>query len=121
MNPAENYILNQPEPFKSMLLQLQILIEAAIPDLELLYKWKLPFYYYHGKPFCYLNVSKGYVDVGFWGGTHLSEFDQYLVSENRKVMKSLRYFSIEEIDSEILIPILQEIEKVAHKGFSKKR
>lgn len=121
MNPAENYILKQPEPYQSILLQLQILIETTVPKAELLYKWKLPFYYYEGKPFCYLNVTKGYVDLGFWGGKHLSEFDHHLVSENRKVMKSLRYFSVDEIDGEILIRILQKIEEVADKGFSKNR
>ena len=42
MKPAEEYILNQPEPFKSMLLHLQILIEGAFPTVELRYKWRIP-------------------------------------------------------------------------------
>lgn len=119
MNPAENYILNQPEPFRTILIQLQVTIEFAVPELELLYKWRIPFYYYKGKPFCFLNVTKGYVDVGFWGGAHLDAYNEYLVSENRKVMKSLRYFSINEIDHEILIKVLKEAEKVSARGFWK--
>jgi len=68
MKPAESYILRQSEPFKSILLHLQILIERTFSKLMLQFKWKIPFYYMNNKPFCYLNVSekKGYIDVGFW-------------------------------------------------------
>ncbi|MFY0629979.1 MAG: DUF1801 domain-containing protein [Flavobacteriaceae bacterium] len=120
MRPYDEYILSKSEPFKSILLQLQIIIESTISELELKYKWKVPFYYYKGKPFCYLNVTNGYVDVGFWSGAYLDQYNAYLISENRKVMKSLRYFSIEEIDQEILISVLKALEKRGTKGFSKK-
>lgn len=120
MNPAEKYILDQSEPFKSILLQLQVLIEAAIPELELKYKWRVPYYYLEGKPFCFFNVTNGYVDVGFWASAHLKGFEKHLVSEKRKVMKSLRYFSLEDIDQRILIKVLVELKKVNHKGFWKK-
>lgn len=111
MKPAEAYILNQKEPFKSILLQLQILIEAAVPDLELQYKWKIPYYYYKNKPFCYLNVTKKYVDVGFRFNPKLLDFDNYLISENRKLFKSLRYTSIDEINQEILFSVLLALKK----------
>jgi len=55
MKPAEVYILNQPEPYKGILLHLQLLIEGAFTDVELKYKYKIPFYYLNNKPFCYLN------------------------------------------------------------------
>ena len=111
MNPAENYILNQPEPFKSILLQLQIIIETTLPELELKYKWSMPYYYHKNKPFCYLNVTKEYVDIGFRFSEGLKAFNKYLVSENRKVMKSLRYYSERDINREILTGVLQMIEK----------
>ncbi|MFT6370855.1 MAG: hypothetical protein ACJAUQ_001538 [Maribacter sp.] len=38
MKPAENYILNQEEPFKSMLLYLQSVIERTVPDASLKFK-----------------------------------------------------------------------------------
>lgn len=106
MNPAEKYILDQVEPFKSILLQLQILIEATVPELELKYKWKVPYYYLDGNPFCFLNVSKGYVDVGMRVGSNLKDYYPYMVSENRKVMKSLRYRNLEDINQNVLIEIL---------------
>lgn len=109
MKPAEDYILKQEEPFKSILLQLQLLIEAAVSDLELKYKWKTPYYYYKNKPFCYLNVTKKYVDIGFRHTANLDSFNPYLVSENRKVFKSLRYYSTEDINQEILFSVLLEL------------
>ena len=45
MKPAAEYILNQPEPYRSILLHVQAIIELTIPDLQLLYKYKIPFYF----------------------------------------------------------------------------
>jgi hypothetical protein len=122
MKPAEEYILNQPEPFKSILMHLQILIETSFPEVELLFKWKIPFYYLNDKPFCYLNPSKkkGYVDVAFWASAHLTKYNEHLISENRKVVKSLRYRTIDDINEEILLSVLEEAHQLKDKGFYKK-
>jgi hypothetical protein len=117
MNPAEKYILDQKEPFKSMLLQLQILIESRIPELDLKYKWSIPYYYLKGNPFCFLNVSKGYLDIGFRALHYFDDLEPYLVSEKRKVMKSLRYYSLDDIQEEILFQVLDRLQKLHHKGF----
>lgn len=119
MKPAEAYILNQPEPFKSILLHLQILIETNFPDVELLFKWKIPFYYLNNKPFCYLNAShkKKYVDVAFYTNKDLDKFNELLVSEKRKVIKSLRYKSLNDINAEVLISVLEEAFQQTTKGF----
>jgi hypothetical protein len=109
MNPAEAYILNTKEPFRSMLLHLQVVIEATIPELVLLYKYKLPFYYLDGKKaFLYLNQTKNYLDVVFWHGAHLTRHTDKLVAENRKHMKSLRFYTPEDIDDSVLIEVLEE-------------
>lgn len=121
MNPSESYILDQKEPFKSILLQLQVLIETTIPEVELKFKYRIPFYYLDGKPFCYLNVpkKKAYVDVGFWSSAHLTVHQDKMVTEGRKVMKSLRYPSLDHLDAEVLIEVLQNALEVNHKGFWK--
>jgi len=123
MKPAEAYILKQPEPFKSILLHLQILIETSFPEVDLQFKWKIPFYYLDNKPFCYLNPSKkkGYVDVAFWVSTHLTRYNEHLISEGRKVVKSLRYTSIDEINEEVLLTVLEEAHQLKEKGFYKKK
>ncbi|MGB1284309.1 MAG: DUF1801 domain-containing protein [Polaribacter sp.] len=123
MKPAEAYILEQPEPFKSILLHLQIVIESNFPDANLQFKWRLPFYYLDDKPFCYLNPSKKkrYVDVGFWVSAHLTKYNEFLISDGRKVVKSLRYFGLEDINEEILIAVLREAHENKGKGFWKKK
>ncbi|PHS09738.1 MAG: 2-dehydro-3-deoxyphosphooctonate aldolase [Kordia sp.] len=110
MNPAESYIINQPELFREILLYLQLVVERTIPELELKYKYKIPFYYLNGKPFCYFNAShkKQYVDVGLVKGKLIKVHTEYLVGEKRKKMVSLRYKNMEEVDNQVLIEVLEE-------------
>ncbi|MDM9630985.1 DUF1801 domain-containing protein [Robiginitalea aurantiaca] len=108
MNPAALYILDQPEPFRTILLQLQTLIEQAVPECSLKFKYKIPFYYLRDKPFCYLNYSRDYVDLGFIRGAWLKSHPDVLISEGRKVVKSLRYRSVGEIDVAVLFEVLEE-------------
>jgi hypothetical protein len=110
MKPAEDYIINQPEFYRDILLNLQVSIENAIPELELLYKWRVPYYYINGKPFCFLNAShKGkFIDVAFNKGYQLQNNLDKLIGDKRNTFKSLRYFSLEEIDFEILNAVLKE-------------
>jgi len=44
MKPAEEYILNQPELYREILLNLQVIIERELPEAVLLFKWKIPYY-----------------------------------------------------------------------------
>ncbi|WP_127139083.1 DUF1801 domain-containing protein [Flagellimonas oceanensis] len=122
MKPAENYILLQPEPFRGILLELLVLVETTVPEVRLDYKYKLPFYYLNDKPFCYFNASrkKGYVDMCLWNSAHLTVHLDKLVTDGRKVMKSLRYFAAEEIDGAIVVELLNDAKSVNHKGFYKK-
>lgn len=116
MKPAEEYILNRQEPFRSILIHVQLIIEHTVPEAELLYKWSIPCYYLSKSPLCYLNQTKDYVDIGFWHSAYLQEFEHLMVSENRKIVKSLRYYSMEDINDELLVSILKEVKK--HKGKS---
>lgn len=108
MNPAEDFILNQKEPFRSILLHIQLIIESTLPEVDLKYKWRIPCYYSGNKPICYLNVSKDYVDVGFWASAHLTVHLDHFITQGRKVVKSLRYRSIQDIDEQILIDVLKD-------------
>ena len=119
MNPALEYIWRQPEPFKTMLLEVQVFIETTLPDTELLYKWGLPIYYNEGCPICYLNVTKGYLDVCFWTRKDFNIHIDILIAEKRKIVKSLRYYTPDDIDSTILIECLEEAYKTRARGFTK--
>lgn len=121
MNPAEAHILNLPEPYKSIVIHIQVLVEHTLPDANLLYKWRLPCYYIGKRPICYINHTKDYIDVGFWHSAHLSnKWDSYLVTEKRKVVKSLRYRSLDDIDDQVFIAILKEVETLQDEGFYKR-
>lgn len=119
MNPAENYILNQAEPFRTILLHLQMVIEHTITDLDLKYKYRIPFYYLNGKPFCYMNQSKDYVDLGFWNAANLTKHLELMVTEKRKVMKSLRYTALDDINDSILVEVLHDAYSVRDTKFYK--
>ena len=110
MNPAENYILLKPEPYRSLLLDLQVLIEHTVPEAVLLYKWHLPFYYLNGKMFCFLNFRKTFVELSFPKGVLLDDHNHQLTAgENRKNLRSLCYYKVEDIDAEIVIGFLKQL------------
>lgn len=44
MNPAETYLIEASEPYRSILLHLQLLVATTLLEAEMKYKWKLPFY-----------------------------------------------------------------------------
>ena len=108
MNPAEAYFLKQEEPYKSILLQLQVIIEAVLPNAELLYKWRIPFYYNNGIPICFLNQSKDYVDFAFWHFEKLEKYTEHFIDANRKSIRSLRFKSVEDINNEVIVYVLEK-------------
>jgi len=110
MKPTDVYILKLPEEYKAMVLHVIAVVEQVLPNTELLFKWGFPYVYYKKKPFCYLYVNhkKQFLDVGFARGFQLKENQEYLIDEKRNTIKSLRYFSIESIDNEILIAVIKE-------------
>ena len=119
MNPAQEYILSKPDPFKSILLELCTVIEGLFEDVDQKFKWSIPCYYINNKPFCYLNNTEGYVDLGFWHGAHLSLHLEKLVDKDRSLIKSLRYYKLEEIDHQVLVEVLQEAYSFKGKGIYK--
>ncbi|WP_223267261.1 hypothetical protein [Polaribacter sp. IC073] len=52
---------------------------------------------------------------------HLAKHNEFLIIENRKVVKSLRYFKIDGINEEILLSVLEEAHQLKEKGFLQKK
>lgn len=121
MNPAEVYILSQPEPYRSMLMHVQTVIEQAIPEIELKYKWHMPCYYVGTRPICYIRHSKDYVDVAFWHSSYITKYTEHLVGENRKIVKSLRYRTLEHINDTVLKSVLKEVHLYKEEPFYKNK
>lgn len=119
MNPAEAYILGQQEPYRTLLLQLQVLIEQGVPGATLKFKYRIPFYYLHGSPFCYLNQSRDYVDLGFYRGAWLTRHTELMECRGRKAVRSLRYRFPEDIDPRVLMEVLVEAVGVQSRPWKK--
>tara|TARA_B100000809_G_scaffold266928_1_gene333153 strand:- start:18166 stop:18429 length:264 start_codon:yes stop_codon:yes gene_type:complete len=82
-----------------------------IPEVELLYKYRIPFYYYKKRPLCFLNIShkKQFVDICFIKRNKITIHQDLLVTEKRKLMATLRYKSLEEINDVVLIGVLENM------------
>ena len=119
MNPAENYILNQPEPYRSIMLYIRSVILKTLPNVVEKYNYGIPFYHHNKKPMCYLNILKGtnFVDVAFEQGVFLEDAFPELKNYNkRKQVRSLQVKSLEDFDERLFVELLKEAAKVLDKS-----
>lgn len=118
MNPALEYIERAPEAYRGIMMHLQLLVESTIPSAQLKYKWRLPFYYLDDKTmFCFFNFRKTFVDLGMSYGNELSNQHGVLIAgEGRKMLRSLRFYKLEDINDRIVIETLQELYTVRSKS-----
>ncbi len=91
-----------------------MLIESRFPDIQLKFKWHLPFYYLDDKTmFCFFNFRKEFVDLGMPYGIHLTrQVDQLVGGEQRKMLRSLRFDRLETIDDQVVLDCLEELEQI---------
>lgn len=110
MKLTDEYIYRQPEKYQAILLHLISVFNREIPDLEMHFKWGMPYLYYKKRMFCYFiaNSRKGFVDAGFARGFELKRNQEILIGEKRNTVKSLRYYDLEEIDNAVLIDVIKE-------------
>ncbi len=89
MNALDNFYFEQEEPIKGCLLALRDTIFAQDTEISAVFKYKLPFFCYKGKMFCYLWIHKKYQlpYIGFVEGKKL-DFEELLI-EYRARMKIL--------------------------------
>ena len=110
MKLTDEYIYRQSEEHQMILLHLISVFKREIPDLEMFFKWGMPYIYYRKRMFCYLisNSKKGFVDAGFARGFQLKRNQASLVDEKRNTVKSLRYYDLETIDNSVLEDVIRE-------------
>lgn len=108
LRPIDNYFLTLEEPIKSTMLFLRDFIPALSEEITEEWKYKLPFFYYKGKMFCYLWVHKTYKMpyIGIVAGNKLNHPD--LLQEKRAKMKILLIDPEQDIDREKIAAILKE-------------
>lgn len=111
MKPLESYILNQQEPYQSIMLYVRSVILKTLPEVSERYSYKIPFYNIGKKPMCYLNILKGanYVDVAFVQGVLLEdEFPILKNYNNRKQVRSVQVKSLENFDELEFVELLKK-------------
>jgi hypothetical protein len=109
LTPLDDFYFQKEEPLKSCLLALRSVILALDEQITPEWKYKLPFFYYKGKMFCYLWIHKKYKKpyIGIVESKHIDHPD--LLMEKRARMKILL------IDAELELPVakINEILKQA--------
>ncbi len=107
LTPLETFFEYYEEPTRGCLLALRDLIQAFDDDLVEHYKYRVPYFYYRGKPFCYLYQDKkaAYPYIGI---PRSDRFDHpALVQGDRKRMKVLPVNPEEDIPVEIIYEVLE--------------
>ena len=113
LRELDNFFLNQKEPNKSCFMALREIIINFNPAITEHWKYKVPFYYYQGKPFCYLwqdkKTSEPY--IGIVKG-HLID-NPIIIKGNRKKMKVFMIDPNMDIPIEDIYLIFMEIINLA--------
>lgn len=111
MNPTEQHILNQKEPYQSIMLYVRSVIFKSLPEVEEKYKYKVPYYTHKSKPMLYINVLKGtnYVDVAFVQGVLLEEnYPELKDNNNRKQVRSIQVKNLENFNELQFVKLLKD-------------
>lgn len=107
MNESETFFLEKDEPLRSTLLTLRDIILKQDKDITCEWKYRMPFFCYRRKMFCYLWVNKktNQPYIGFVEGKKINH--PALISEKRSRMMILEVNSDDELPLEMIINILQ--------------
>src|ERR1700744_1398351 len=89
LRDIDQFFLNQPEPAKSCLMFLRQFLLDFDKNITEAWKYKMPFYCYKGKMFCYLWVNKKTHQpyIGIAEGRKIDH--PLLVMEKRSRMKTM--------------------------------
>lgn len=106
MNPVEDFIFQQDEAVKELLLYLHDLIISK--NLQPKISFRIPMYY--GKSWvCYLNPLKnGGVEFAMCRGNELANASGLLQNYGRKQVMGIRYQTLSDVNEAALLEILEE-------------
>lgn len=110
MNPVDEYFVNQPQPFQSIMLYVRSVILKTLPNVIERFSYSIPFYNIGKKSMLYLNVLKGkdYVDVAFVHGVLFEkEFPFLRDDNNRKQVRSIQLKTLEDLDELQFVELLK--------------
>ena len=109
MKPIANYFHQQAEPAKSCLLFLRSHLLQCAPGVTEDWKYSMPFYYYRGKRFGYLWISKKHFQpyIGLVDGNKLKH--PALMQEKRTRMKVLLIDPAKDIPIKTINSVMKEV------------
>ena len=108
---VDDYINQQTPDHQRILRWLRQLILTSDPAIRETIRWNIPFYTYHKRHLCYLNVVRTEpvaVDLAFVHGTALADEASLLESRGRKTIKSLVSRTVNSPDEDVVRTYLQE-------------
>lgn len=113
LREIDNYFLQKEEPSKSCLLALRNYILKYDTNIIEAWKYKMPFYCYKGKMFCYLwtNKATGLPYIGIVEGRKINH--PQLIQENRSRMKIM----LIDADKDLPLQTINSIFKMALKFY----
>lgn len=109
LRDIDNFYLQKEEPNRSCLLALKEIILAFDKDITPAWKYKMPFFCYHGKMFCYIWVHKknNQPYIGIVEGRKINH--PSLIIEKRSRMKIM----LLNAEKDLPIKTIREILKTA--------
>jgi hypothetical protein len=112
LRPVDEYYLKLREPVKGCMELLRDFILQLDVQVSEEWKYKMPFYYYKGKMFCYLWMHKKYKQpyLGIVKGQQLHH--PLLLKEDRTQISILLFDPMEDIPLDTIGNILKEAMKL---------
>ncbi len=112
LQKLDEFYLIQPEPNRSFMLGLRHFILDFDVEITERWKWKLPFFYYKNKPFCYIwkDSKTGQPYLGIVKAAFIKH--PLLVQGNRKKMRVLYFDNHKDIPIDLLEDVFKELIKL---------
>lgn len=108
LKEIDNYYAQKDEPAKSCLLALRSIILKHDPNITEAWKYKMPFFCYKGKMFCYLWVQKD-THIPYLGLVEGKRMNHpKLLSEKRSRMKIMLMDPNEDLPIDLISSLLSE-------------
>jgi hypothetical protein len=119
ISDLDNFYLQHPEPVNDCLLALRSIILNQDENITAAWKYRMPFFCYKGKMFCYLWVHKVTRQpyIGFVEGKHLDHPD--LILEKRAKMKIMLFDTDKDLPMEKIENLLQQALDLYRSGLIK--